>query len=166
MKGRIVEAKQLTRKSFSKFGDILETNGRESFSINNGRCQRFNKLSELDLDSRKGIAAISIFRSNHCSLPVKLNLLERHPFGSQAFMPLHKDTYLVIVASDINGKPSYPKAFLTNGFQGVNFKKNIWHGVLTPIIKPCDFLVIDLSDSAENLEEFPLTEEVVIKAAV
>ena len=78
-------------------------------------------------------------------------------------MPLHSDPYLVIVADDIYGKPSVPEAFVTNGHQGVNIFKNTWHGVLTPIVNDCDFLVVDLSDCKENLEEFILPESIAVK---
>ena len=93
-------------------------------------------------------------------------MLERHPFGSQAFIPLHSDPFLIIVAEDINGKPAVPEVFITNGKQGINIRRNSWHGVLTPIIRECDFLVIDLSDFEPNLEKSFLKETFVIKASL
>ena len=152
----------LSRNEFHKFGDVLETEGREHFLINDAMCKRYDKLSEVTTDMGVGVPHISIFRGKSYDLPLKLQLLERHPFGSQAFMPLHSDPFLVIVAEDIKGEPSIPKVFFTNGRQGINLNKNIWHGVLTPIITECDFLVVDRFGSTPNLEEFILNQNIII----
>ena len=79
-------------------------------------------------------------------------------------MPLHSDPFLVIVAEDINGAPTTPNVFYTNGRQGINIKKNTWHGVLTPIITECDFLVVDRFGPTPNLEEFILNQDIIITA--
>ncbi len=164
MAEKTIIAKPLTKSGFYKFGEILETDNRKSYKINNGMCQRFNKLSSVNVDLEKGMPALSIFRSKPYSLPLHLKLLERHPFGSQAFMPLHSDPFLVIVADDFGGQPTKPKAFFTNGHQGINIYRNIWHGVLTPVRHECDFLVVDLPDCEENLEKFIPSEKTIITA--
>ena len=135
----------ISQNRFAKFGDVLETEQRESFLINEGMCKRYNRLSDVPFDNGIGTPSISIFRGKPYKLPLELKLLERHPLGSQAFIPLHSDPFLVIVAEDRNGEPSTPKVFFTNGHQGINIHKNIWHGVLTPIFKESNFVVIDLS---------------------
>ena len=81
-------------------------------------------------------------------------------------MPLHSNPFLVIVAEDINGKPTTPKVFFTNGTQGINIYKNTWHGVLTPLFTQGDFLVIDRVGPTPNLEEFTLTQKTIIKPIV
>ena len=154
----------LSKNRFNKFGDVLETEGREHFLINNDMCKRYNKLSEVTTDTGVGVPQIAIFRGKPYNFPLRLRLLERHPFGSQAFMPLHSDPFLVIVAEDFNGEPTIPNVFYTNGRQGININKNTWHGVLTPIIAECDFLVVDRSGPTPNLEEFNLNQNIIITA--
>ena len=153
----------LTQKEFFEFGDVLEVKNREHFLINDGMCKRYDRLSKVTADYGVGQSSISIFRGKPYSLPLKLKLLERHPLGSQAFMPLHSDPFLVIVADDFNGRPTTPKVFFTNGAQGVNIHENTWHGVLTPLFTECDFLVIDHVGPKPNLEEFILIKKTIIK---
>ena len=154
----------LTQKEFLKFGDVLEVKNQGYFLINDGMCKRYDRLSEVTNDEGIGKSSISIFRGQPYNFPIVVKLLERHPLGSQAFMPLHSNPFLVIVAEDMNGKPKIPKVFLTNGKQGINIRKNAWHGVLTPILAECDFLVVDRVGPGSNLEEFILTKAVVIKS--
>ena len=153
----------LTQKKFFAFGDVLEVNNREYFPINEGMCKRFDQLSHVTADDGVGKTSISIFRGQPYSLPLEVKLLERHPFGSQAFMPLHSNPFLVIVAKDINGKPAKPKVFFTNGTQGINIRQNTWHGVLTPLFTESDFLVIDRVGPKPNLEECILIQKTIIK---
>ena len=80
-------------------------------------------------------------------------MVERHPDGSQAFIPMHSHPFLVIVALDEGGKPGTPRAFVTNGAQAINFLPNIWHGVLTPLANPGLFAVVDRIGATANLEE-------------
>ena len=79
--------------------------------------------------------------------------MERHPKGSQAFVPMHDASFLVIVAADEDGQPGLPQAFLTAPHTGINIHKNIWHGVLTPLSAPGLFAVIDRIGNDTNLEE-------------
>jgi ureidoglycolate lyase len=80
-------------------------------------------------------------------------MVERHPLGSQAFLPMGADPFLVIVAADEDGTPGAPKAFRTAPGQGINFARNTWHGVLTPLSPPGLFAVIDRIGEGANLEE-------------
>ena len=163
MKTISISPAPLTQKYFCEYGDVLEIENREHFLINDGMCKRFDSLSEITVDNGAGKSSISIFRGQPYNLPLQLKLLERHPLGSQAFMPLHSNPFLVIVADDFNGKPTTPKVFFTNGLQGVNIRKNTWHGVLTPLFTECDFLVIDRVGPTPNLEEFILIQKTIIK---
>lgn len=148
----------LTKELFAPFGDIIDTEQSTSFPINKGNCIRHHAISEVMIEDKAGKTIISIFSGTPYALPHKLDLVERHPLGSQAFIPLHEDPFLVIVAKDDNGTPQTPIAFITKPRQGINLKPNIWHGVLTPLNKPCNFLVIDRGDTdkavAGNLEEY------------
>ena len=110
-----------------------------------------------------GRAGISIFNAEKRDLPYTLDLVERHPEGSQAFIPMTLEPFLVIVAEDDGGKPSKIRAFITSPGQGINLLRNTWHGVLTPLSAPGLFAVIDRIGDTPNLEEFPL-EPILVTA--
>ncbi|MEM7521983.1 MAG: ureidoglycolate lyase, partial [Pseudomonadota bacterium] len=120
----------LTPAAFAPFGDVLDAAGTPDKSINQGRCDRFNDLATLEFAD--GRAGISVFHSQCVTLPVTVEMMERHPLGSQAFVPMSADPFLVIVAEDAAGVPAHPHAFLTAPGQGINVHRNVWHGVLTP----------------------------------
>jgi ureidoglycolate lyase len=139
--------------AFAPFGDVLEATGSPDRLINQGLCGRFHDRARLDFGP-DGRAGLSIFDARPRALPYLLEMVERHPDGSQAFIPMHEHAFLVIVAEDAGNCPGTPRAFLTNGVQGINFHRNIWHGVLTPLASPGRFAVIDRIGTTPNLEEF------------
>ena len=166
----------LTPKLFEPFGDVIDTNNSDSFLINKGNCTRHHSISDVIIEDDAGKPIISIFSATPYSLPYTLTLVERHPLGSQAFIPMHDNPFLVIVCEDKNGIPQTPHAFITKPRQGINLKPNTWHGVLTPlskhdVLKPLnkssDFLVIDRSDTndtqANNLEEYTFPQPYIIQ---
>jgi ureidoglycolate lyase len=141
----------LSATAFAPFGDVLEVSGEPDKLINQGLCGRFHDKAVLDFHG--GRAGISIFNAEPRSLSYTLDMMERHPDGSQAFIPMHQNPYLVIVAADKNGTPAQPVAFLAAAGQGVNYHRNIWHGVLTPLHTPGLFAVIDRIGDGANLQE-------------
>ncbi len=141
----------LTAKAFAPFGDVVALQGTPDFMINNGMCARHHDLA--DMDFADGRAGISLFYGQPYALPMTLKMMERHPLGSQAFIPLSAEPFLVIVATDDDNHPITPLVFLTNGAQGVNYHRNIWHGVLTPLKQPQVFAVIDRIGGSDNLVE-------------
>jgi len=143
----------LTKEHFEAYGDVIELQDHEPISINSGNCQRYSDLASLDICS-SGETGISLFDAKAYTNPLTLNYVERHPLGSQAFLPTTNDPYLVVVATDVEGRAENPKAFVTDGYQGVNYHRNTWHGVLTPIIKKSLFVVVDYIGNGNNLEEF------------
>lgn len=149
-----IYAKPLTREAFEPFGDVIDTNGAASFLINQGKCRRFHDLARVEATGDNARVLISIFRGMPYPTPHRLDMVERHPFGSQAFVPLCPIPFLVIVCPDEDGRPGKPQAFITEAGQGVNYARNTWHGVLTPIVREQDFLVVDRGGDGNNLEEF------------
>jgi ureidoglycolate lyase len=145
---RTLQTEPLTADAFAPFGDVLDATG-EHRLINAGLCQRHHDRATLDFgpDARPGI---SIFRAEPRALPYSFDLIERHPDGSQAFVPMTEHPFLVIVAK---GPQANPRAFLTNGAQGINLYRGTWHGVLTPLHAPGLFAVIDRIGKGTNLEE-------------
>ncbi|MBR3369972.1 MAG: ureidoglycolate lyase [Rhodobacteraceae bacterium] len=142
----------LTQAAFAPFGDVLDSHGTPDKLINQGLCGRFHDRAKLDF-GQGGRAGISLFDAQPRTLPYRLDMMERHPDGTQAFIPMHTDPFLVIVAPDDNGCPGAPLAFETDGAQGINFHRNIWHGVLTPLSHPGRFAVIDRIGDTPNLQE-------------
>ncbi|MDH3662531.1 MAG: ureidoglycolate lyase [Alphaproteobacteria bacterium] len=158
----VIRPSPLTRSAFAAFGDVLEVAGEPDKVINQGCCGRWHDLAELDFAD--GRAGISLFKAKPRSLPYRLDLLERHPDGSQAFLPMSQDPFLVVVAPDDGGRPGQPRAFLTAPGQGVNYHRGVWHGVLTPLAEPGLFAVIDRIGDGANLEEHWLDRPVTIEA--
>ena len=147
-----IVARPLTADDFTPFGGVLEGSGAADKIINDGRCGLYHERARLDFtDGRPGI---SLFKSEPVQLPYRLTLMERHPAGSQAFVPMSRDPFLVIVASDRAGKPGDVQAFVTQAGQGINFHRAVWHGVLTPLGGPGLFAVIDRIGAGDNLEEY------------
>ena len=157
-----IKLELLTPEAFAPFGDIIDAAGSPDMMINEGRCGRFHDLARLDFGDEPSRAGISIFRSEACTLPYVFNLMERHPLGSQAFIPMSADPFLEIVAPDDAGVPGIPRAFLTKPLQGVNLLRGTWHGVLTPLVDDAVFAVVDRIGGGGNLEEYRLTENYVI----
>jgi len=150
----------LDASSFTPFGDVIEAAGEPDMMINRGYCKRFHDIATLDMN--EGRAGISIFAGTHYALPLKLAMVERHPLGSQAFLPLSESPYLVIVAADNSGVPERPRVFQPSPGQGVNYHRNVWHGVLTPLKVDALFAVVDRIGDGENLEEHWFDEPYLI----
>ncbi|MEL7212659.1 MAG: ureidoglycolate lyase [Pseudomonadota bacterium] len=158
----MIVAQPLTAEAFAPFGDVLYCAGDPDKLINQGLCGRFHDRAKIDVgDGRVGI---SLFNAEPRSLPYHLDMMERHPEGSQAFIPMSEHGFLVIVAEDAGGAPGTPLAFLTAPGQAINFHRNTWHGVLTPLQAPGLFAVIDRIGEGDNLEEHWFDEGFTIHA--
>lgn len=162
---RTLRIKPLTKEAFAPFGEVIETAGHEPVWINERTSQRYNDLAPVDVQEAAGTPLISIFRALPRALPLLVQNLERHPLSSQAFYPLERRPFLVIVAEQ-GSEPGAEclHAFLASGFQGVNYRRNTWHHSLIALEQPCDFLVIDRGGPQENCEERPvLGDRVLVK---
>lgn len=146
-----IRIEPLTAAAFAPFGEVLTPRATPDRMINAGRCERHHALATVERGG--GEAIISLFRSQAVSLPYDCTLLERHPLGSQAFMPLGDRPWLSVVAPDDDGRPGTLRAFLVPAHTGVNLHAGTWHGVLTPLDQPADFLVVDREGTGTNLEE-------------
>jgi len=161
-----MRASPLSSDAFAPFGDVIETEGRESRWINDNTCRRFDELARIDVAEDGGWPVLSVFEANPRSLPLKIRTLERHPLSSQAFFPLSSRPFLVVVAE--NGpSPSAGllRAFVSSGNQGVNYRRNTWHHPLIALGEMSRFLVIDCGGPRENCEELALDAEVLVQLA-
>ena len=145
-------ARPLSSEAFAPFGDVLNVEGDPDRLINQGLCGRYHDRAALDFGS-DGKAGLSLFKAELRALPYTLDMMERHPEGSQAFVPMDVHPFLVIVAPDDDGKPAEPHAFLTHTGEAVNYHRGIWHGVLAPLAGNGLFAVIDRIGETPNLEE-------------
>jgi ureidoglycolate lyase len=155
-------AEFLTPDAFAPFGDVLDASGEPDRLINQGLCGRFHDRARLDFGT--GRAGLSIFKAEPRSLPYRLEMVERHPLGSQAFVPMSLDPFLVIVAEGQDPTPGRVRAFVTAPGQGVNLLRNTWHGVCTPLHAPGLFAVVDRIGDGANLEEHWLAEPLTVRA--
>lgn len=150
MSGGIIAA-PLTAEAFAPFGDVLDTGGAPDKIINQGLCGRYHDRARFDFGD--GRAGLSLFKAEPRGMPLALHMVERHPEGSQAFIPMSMDPFLVIVAPDEGGIPGRPLAFVTAPGQAINFHRGTWHGVLTPLHAPGLFAVVDRIGEGANLLE-------------
>jgi ureidoglycolate lyase len=163
MPERTIPAQPLTAGAFAPFGDVIEAAG-ESYPINAGMCDRFHDRARMEF-TEGGRAGISVGYGRPYPLPHAFDLMERHPLGSQAFVPMTGDPFLVVVAPDEGGRPGTPLAFLTRPGQGVNYLRGVWHGVLTPLGRAAPFLIVDRIGGGNNLEEFRYDERWTVTVA-
>lgn len=156
---RTLKAEGLTAESFAPFGDVLDCAGDPDALINAGLCGRYHDRAQLDFEG--GRAGVSLFLAQPRSLPYQLDLIERHPLGSQCFVPMTDHPFLVIASE---GPKATPRAFVTTPGQAINFHKGTWHGVLTPLHAPGRFAVIDRIGAGANLEEYRFSVPWTIQA--
>ena len=149
----VINARPLTAEAFAPFGDVLDVSGAPDKVINEGWADRFHDRARLDFGP-DGRAGISLFRARKRELPYSFSLVERHPEGSQAFIPMSEHPFLISVAPDENGVPGTPLAFVSAPGQAINYLRGTWHGVLTPLHEPGIFAVIDRIGATPNLIEY------------
>ncbi|MFZ7091343.1 ureidoglycolate lyase [Primorskyibacter sp. 2E233] len=147
---RNLQAVPITQEAINGLAELIDASGEPDKLINQGLCGRFHNRATLDIEGAPGI---SVFHSVSFSMPFKMEMMERHPHGSQAFLPMQEGEYLVVLAADNDGKPDTPRAFIAGAGQGVNIGRNVWHGVLCPLSDPGLFMVVDRVTDGPNLEE-------------
>jgi len=147
----IIKPKKITQKNFKKFGDVISTKKIKSININDGYAKRFNNLCRINTSLKKGNTIMSIFSAKKRKFPMNIKMMEKHPLGSQAFIPMNETTFLVFVAPK-GKKPNTKKikSFIVPKQTGINYKPGIWHFPLIST-KNMNFLVIDRKGIGNNL---------------
>jgi len=157
-----IKPKIINKKNFSKFGQIIDTSKKTYFKINNGYAKRYDNLGKINTSTKKGKAIVSIFSAKKRRFPMKIDMMEKHPLGSQAFIPMKETTFLVLVAPQ-GDKPDINmiKSFIVPPGIGINYKPGIWH---FPLISTVDmnFLVVDRKGPGNNLIIQNLEKEKII----
>lgn len=150
---------RLTREAFAPFGDVIETAGAQHYAINNGTTERFHDLALVDVASQGGRPLINIFRGQPFECPIPIKMMERHPLGTQAFIPLSTRPFIIVVAaSDENDTPYDFRAFLSLSGQGISYGRNVWHHPLLSLEGVSEFLIVDRGGEGDNLQEHHLQE--------
>lgn len=158
-----LRAEPLTPEAFRDFGEVIDHRSAEFFHINSGRTRRYHDLAKVETLGENARTLISIFISQPVQVPLQLSFLERHPLGSQAFVPLHGERFLVVVApaGDVID-PAQVRAFITDGKQGVNYRTGTWHAIQSVLDQEGEFLVVDRGGAGHNCDEFPIAIQVEI----
>lgn len=153
----------LTRERFAPYGDVIEASMNRTEAMNAERFQRFDDLCKVDMQD-DGRVAVSIARCRVAtSLPLRIDMVERHPLGSQAFMPLTPCRMIVVVAPpEESVDASDLRAFVTNGRQGINYRRGTWHMPLIAFDAGREFLIIDREADTPNCDTHDLDEPVML----
>ncbi len=156
----ILKVEPLTAEAFADFGDVIETGRNKSFEINYGMADRYHALAKVDTGSGDGYPVISLVDSKKFKMPQKVKIVERHPLGSQAFIPRDKIPFIVVVAkAGDNIQANQLHAFITNGEQGINYYPGTWHGLLLTPFDAMSFICVDRDGAGENCEEFHFSDQ-------
>ncbi|SIS22787.1 ureidoglycolate lyase [Aquipseudomonas alcaligenes] len=156
---RTLTIEPLTAQAFAPFGEVIEAEGREFFLINSGSTRRYHRQAEVQLGGPEDVAIISLFRATALPMPLRIAMLERHPLGSQAFMPLNGQPFLIVVAPPGESIDAGSiRAFRSNGRQGINYHRGTWHHPVLCLAAEDDFLVIDRAGPGANCDEHFFTE--------
>ena len=151
MTEKIIKPIPITKNNFSQFGDMISTSEIKPIEINNGYAKRYDGIANLNTSKDNGETTISIFSALKRNFPMKIDMMEKHPLGSQAFIPMKETTFLAFVAPN-GDKPDLNKieAFIIPPGIGVNYKPGTWH---FPLISTEDmnFLVVDRKGPGDNL---------------
>ncbi|WP_027967380.1 ureidoglycolate lyase [Halomonas halocynthiae] len=156
-------AQPLTAEAFAPFGDVIDSRTSDHFPINAGRTQRHHDLAQVETLGENARPLISIFVSQPVEVPLVLPLLERHPLGSQAFVPMHEERFIVVVApAGESIEPDSVRAFVTDGRQGVNYAPSTWHAIQSVLDRVGEFLVVDRGGDGNNCEEYAINIRVTL----
>lgn len=161
----VLELQALTRESFAPYGDVIEPGAGQKSTMNDGRFDRYDDLCRLETDAGGHIAVGIAECVEATALPYEFDRVERHPRGSQAFVPLDFCRFVVAVAppGEIVGAADMC-AFVTNGQQGVNYHRGTWHMPLIAPEKGQRFLIVDRAGDSPNCEERRLDQPLTLAA--
>ena len=153
---------KINRTNFAEYGDLISTTDINPMNINAGYAKRFDNLADLNTSKDRGKTIVSIFSALKRTFPMIIDMMEKHPLGSQAFIPMKETTFLCFVAPP----GDYPEVSKIQSFiippkTGIIYKPGIWH---FPLISTEDinFLVIDRQGKGENLIIHKFEKEKII----
>ncbi len=161
-----IQLQTLNTENFASFGEVIACNGNDFFHINDAHTERYHALVTTEMMGEAKVG-ISIFRNiKSTQIPFDVSMLERHPNGSQAFIPMQGQKFLVVVAPSLNADEpnvSQLQAFITDGSQGINYRAGTWHHPLLTLESPSDFAVVDRIGGGHNCDVFQFTNTIHIE---
>ncbi len=165
-----IEIRPLTQDSFAPFGEVIEKRGKDFIPINQGLTERYHALSLAQLSGEQAAVGMSIFHNLFATtVPFQVEMLERHPYGSQSFIPLQQQQFIIVVALPFD--PTRPdeqqlQAFISNGQQGITYHQGVWHHPLITLEAHSDFLVVDRIGGGANCDVYHLSQPYRITATL
>jgi len=149
MRAITLKLQKLTAESFSQFGEVISTASDDFLTINDGFARKYSNLASVDASAENGKATLHIFVAKKRQFPLTISMLEKHPFFSQAFIPRENQPFIVVVAPP-GDQPNIEKikAFITNGEQGINYARGVWHHPLISLENEMQFIVVDRKHNA------------------
>ena len=159
---KIIKPIKITRANFAAYGDLISSNDIKPMDINAGYAKRFDNLANINTSKDGGKTILSIFSAIKRNFPMKIDMMEKHPLGSQAFIPMNETTFFCFVAPP-GESPEIDKlqSFIIPPKTGINYKPGIWHFPLIST-EDTDFLVIDRKGNSENLVIHKFDKEKVV----
>ncbi len=156
--------KPLTAEAFTSYGEVVSIDSaKKEFSMNYGLATRYFDLANIDVEEKGGKTCISLVQSNAIKFPFSVEKMEYHPFGSQLFYPLSERPFLILVSTPSETlNTNKLELFISNGKQGVNYHKNVWHHYLMPLDDDSGFIVVDRNGNDENCVETELRDKITI----
>jgi ureidoglycolate lyase len=156
-------AQALTKDAFSPFGEVIELDGADRTVVNAGTAVSFRDLARVDVGDAGGRTSVGFLRALPQTMPIRISKLERHPLGSQAFLPLRDLPFMIVVAEPGPFDHKTLRAFVTSGWQGVNYLKGVWHHALICLSEESDFIVIDRAGEGLNFNEATLDQPLLVE---
>ena len=157
MMAAIIQAQVIDRDTFAPYGELIDCDSAIIYECNQGRAIRYHDLlKNLDVTDKSGKVGLSIYKSIPSLIPFEVEVMECHPLGTQAFIPMTMDAqsrYLVAVAPAGDLNPALITAFIVEGQLGINYKKGVWHLPIVALDGDMDFLTIDRIGPEKNCDE-------------
>jgi ureidoglycolate lyase len=146
-----LRVRPLTREAFGPYGDVIDASGSPDALANGGLAQLYRDLARIDVETGGGRVAVNVVRTTPRELPLRIEVMERHPLGSQLFASLKGGDWLVLAAPAGRLRSDAIEAFRVGAHQGVNFRRDIWHHPLIALVDASEFLVLDRAGEGDNL---------------
>ncbi len=156
----VITYEKLTVEAFAPYGEVISKQQNKLLDMNGGMADNYRAVGHANTKADNGETVISIVVSKQYPIPFTMGVVERHPLGSQAFIPQSNTPFIVIVAEagEWQGSESL-KAFITDGSQGINYHIGTWHCPLLTPYGETDFICIDRQGEGNNCEVIQLTDE-------
>jgi len=165
MESITIKAEPLTKEAFAPYGDVIEIDGAKHFGMNDDGMERYYDLANIDVDhDAGGKPVISMTVCNKVdSMPYHMYCIEKHPRGSQAFIPMTSSPLIVAVAEPSETVDiSKIKAFVSNGKQGINYNKNVWHMPTICLDADQQFIIVDRGGKGDNCDLVTISDKKIM----